>query len=486
MASVAPVEEAPPPPVAPSRAAANALPVGTLDPQLFMAACCGDNNLLKELLRLDEGRVVVQVEPPLAPSSGAAASGSLHHQLLQLDAVTGNEGDSLLHVVAARGSGDGGRRFLDCAKTIYRGNNGLLAARNNKGDTPLHRAAAAGSAGMVSCLVALKTAEAEVAGGDMTAVKEFLRMRNNCGETALHQAVRAASKACIDELLLVDPSLATTVPLEGEEGASPFYLAFSLGEVNIARHLFDENNGQLSYSGPDGQNVLHAAVSRGQALPTLLEWLKDLTVDVQQGSVPLVSHLAQKRDKQTGSTPLHLAASLEGWPCVGILSKWFPNVWPRPKPAVALLLDANTCAAAYQPDAEGLYPIHVAALADSLDAVRVILERCPDCATLRDARGRTFLHVAVEAEAYRVVEYACRRMHKELPPVILNMQDNNGDTALHRAVHVGNLPVFNCLIRNRRVHLNIPNKDALTPYDLSWVRIPSSFYYDMILARSYI
>jgi ankyrin repeat protein len=125
-----------------------------------------------------------------------------------------------------------------------------------------------------------------------------------------------------------------------------------------------------------------------------------------------------------------------------------------------------------------LYPVHVAALAGSLDAVRVMLEKCPECATLRDARGRTFLHAAVEAEAYRVVKYACRRMPREFSPV-LNMQDNNGDTALHRAVRVGNLPVFKCLIRNRRVHLNMPNKDALTPYDLSWVRIPSVFYYDM-------
>nr|XP_025882832.1 protein ACCELERATED CELL DEATH 6-like [Oryza sativa Japonica Group] len=271
-----------------------------------------------------------------------------------------------------------------------------------------------------------------------------------------------------------------TVPQEGEGGASPFYLAFSLGKLDIARHLLDKTNGQLSYSGLDGQNVLHAAISRGQALPVLLEWLKDVTVDVQQGDrairVPLVSHLAQQRDHQTGSTPLHLAASLEGWPYVGILSKWFPDVWPRPKSAVALLLEANTCAA-YQPDAEGLYPIHVAALADSLDVVRTMLQKCPDCATLRDAKGRTFLHSAVEAEGYRVVEYVCRRMPKEFSSV-LNMQDNNGDTALHRAVHLGNLPVFNCLTRNPHVHLNIPNKYELTPLDLSWITVPSSFYYD--------
>ena len=99
--------EALPPPVAPANAAAaNARPVGTLDPQLFMVACRGDNNRLRELLRLDndeEGQsagtveptvaaaaqevVIVEVDalPAAAPSSSgaaAAASGS-NHQLLE-------------------------------------------------------------------------------------------------------------------------------------------------------------------------------------------------------------------------------------------------------------------------------------------------------------------------------------------------------------------------------------------------------------------
>lgn len=236
-----------------STAEAYAPPVGTLlDPKLFMAASRGDNNGLKELLGPDDDEVViVDVDPvPAAPSS-SSASGSSHHQLQQLDdhGVTSNEGDSLLHVVATRSGGGDGDRFVACANTIYyhgSSNGALLAARNHKGDTPLHCAARAGGARMVACLVALKTAEVVAApAGDGPGVEEFLRMRNQCGETALHQAVRAACTACIDELLLVDPMLAT-VPQEGEGGASPFYLAFSLGKLDIARHLLDKTNGQLS------------------------------------------------------------------------------------------------------------------------------------------------------------------------------------------------------------------------------------------------
>jgi ankyrin repeat protein len=146
---------------------------------------------------------------------------------------------------------------------IYRGRSGLLVARNNRGDTPLHCAAGAGNAGMISCIMALAAA------GDETTVTEFLRMRNKCGETALHQAVRAGCKASMDKLMSVDPELAA-FPSEADEGntTSPLYLAISLGKEDIAEHLIQKTNGKLSCSGPDGRNVLHAAVTRSKGTCT--------------------------------------------------------------------------------------------------------------------------------------------------------------------------------------------------------------------------
>jgi len=174
-----------------------------------------------------------------------------------LDGVTRNEGDSLLHVVAACGDGD---NFLDCAKMVYHGKSGLLVARNNKGNTPLHCAAGAGNDDMISCIIALAVAEAA---GDETMVTKFLRMRNKFGETALHQAVRAGSKASVDKLMSVDPELAS-VPGQADEGntTSPLYLAILLHKEDIAAHLIHKTNGNLSCTGPDGRNVLHAAVTR--------------------------------------------------------------------------------------------------------------------------------------------------------------------------------------------------------------------------------
>uniref|UniRef100_A0A0D9WYU3 PGG domain-containing protein n=1 Tax=Leersia perrieri TaxID=77586 RepID=A0A0D9WYU3_9ORYZ len=104
----------------------------------------------------------------------------------------------------------------------------------------------------------------------------------------------------------------------------------------------------------------------------------------------LLIELTSQRDKENGSTPLHLAASMDGLPS-------------------AHIGDHANLSAAYQPDNKGLYPIHVAASAGSLAAVETLLETCPDCATLRDLKGRTSLHAAAEKGRISVVERVCSK-----------------------------------------------------------------------------
>ncbi|VAH84967.1 unnamed protein product [Triticum turgidum subsp. durum] len=95
----------------------------------------------------------------------------------------------------------------------------------------------------------------------------------------------------VDELMTADPFLAR-VP---ENGTSPLFLAVSLRHEKIVRELYERDK-KLSYSGPDGQNALHAAVLRSRGMAeALLNWNKELT---------------KKRD-QHGNTPLHFAVSLE-------------------------------------------------------------------------------------------------------------------------------------------------------------------------------
>ncbi|RCV19121.1 hypothetical protein SETIT_3G358400v2 [Setaria italica] len=63
---------------------------------------------------------------------------------------------------------------------------------------------------------------------------------------------------------------------------------------------------------------------------------------------------------------------------------------------------------------------------------------------------------------------------------ILNVQDKNGDTALHRAVHAGDQVVFGPLIWNPHVRLDLPNEEAMTPIDLSWSTMPVKAYYFLL------
>ncbi|KAJ1257546.1 hypothetical protein BS78_10G004300 [Paspalum vaginatum] len=506
---------------------ARARPLPTLDPRLFMAARRGDSRQLKDLLRIDDEEeatsaadggdvpavavaagnqvVVVDIHPP-----AAADAAPLH----LLEEAMNIDGDSLLHVIAACGDGP---EFLRCARMIVRHKDMkggaaakrlALEARNNDGDTPLHCATGAGNAAMIECLLGLLDHDHEPAA--------FVRLQNHRGETALHHAVkwacimkrnssrrsvavknewasvihanRLVHSGYIGKLVAVDAELASIVT---HDGTSPLYIAISLGQMEIARYLLvTAKGGNLSYySGPGGQNILHAAVSRGdvKALRTVLEWIKKgpkrspspsaiasaSAAASSSSDDDVVRQLTSQREKKNGSTPLHLAASLFAFPSTGITPAW---TWVRSgRPAARLLLDANV-STAYQPDKEGMYPIHAAAGSGFPSALMDLLERCPECATLRVAKGRTFLHVAVDNGGILVVRYVCRTPKLSW---ILNAQDKNGDTALHRAVHAGNYAVFSWLLGNRGVRLDVANKEGVLPIDVAWTwsTMPLRAYY---------
>ncbi|KAF0896232.1 hypothetical protein E2562_019714 [Oryza meyeriana var. granulata] len=170
--------------------------------------------------------------------------------------------DSILHVVAS--SGDGAN-FLKSADVIYAKDAHLLYSPNSNGDTPLQCAARAGNIGMVSHLINLAIMEVD----GNARLKEMLKNQNGerkptavPGDTALHDALRLADKKILKEM--VDKLLTFSVELasiDSTNGTSPLYLAVMLGHYDIANTLYQKNK-RLSYSGPDGQNVLHVAVLR--------------------------------------------------------------------------------------------------------------------------------------------------------------------------------------------------------------------------------
>ncbi|KAJ1274087.1 hypothetical protein BS78_05G035800 [Paspalum vaginatum] len=278
-------------------------------------------------------------------------------------------------------------------------------------------------------------------------VEQLLRKENNRKETALHEAVRLGDDELVTELLRADGALACFP----EEGTSPLYLAISLGRVKTAETLLTSDE-DISCGGPDGQNALHAAVLRGPKLTRMvLEWNTNKNVTT-------------KRDI-SGRTPLHFAASLAKGRPLGQRRAVFPQV-----------LEANL-AAIYQPDNDGLYPVHVAATVGAKHAIELILKNSGgSSAGLRDAKGRTFLHVAVCNGQVGIIGYACGDRSLAW---IMNMQDNDGNTALHLAVEAGSLRMFSAMVGNRHVNINLANAERETPLDIARCKISPGLFYDL-------
>ncbi|TVU50546.1 hypothetical protein EJB05_01921, partial [Eragrostis curvula] len=433
-------------------------PSTPLHPELLLAASHGDHELLTRLLNTEASAVdrlpsrptsqSVIVEIEHTATSSASAS-------ILLQGVT-PDGDSALHVVAGAGDGDG---YLKSANVIYGKARHLLEAPNKGRSTPLHRAARAGNVKMLFLLIRLA---GEEDGGDER-VAAILRMQNGIGDTALHEAIRAADMRTVAVLMTASPRLAR-LP---ENGTSPLFLAISLRRYDIARELHARDD-QLSYSGPEGQNALHAAVVRSEEMTELLlQWNKELAKQQdEKGNTPL--HFSVSVETETrGMLPLYAVPVKQGKSITTLM-----NITDPPLELSKQLLEAEPYSA-YQPNKQGSFPIHIAASAGRLSAVIIILTRYSGCASLRDSLGRTFLHVAVKSKRYDIVAFAC-----QTPALssILNKQDNDGNTALHLAVEVGDWWIFACLFMNKQADLNLANNRQDTPRELSISSIPSGLY----------
>ncbi|XP_047083595.1 protein ACCELERATED CELL DEATH 6-like [Lolium rigidum] len=105
----------------------------------------------------------------------------------------------------------------------------------------------------------------------------------------------------------------------------------------------------------------------------------------------------------------------------------------------------------------------------------MFLKKSTSSAGLQDTMGRTFLHIAAENNKVRIVSFVCRNQSLSW---ILNIQDYDGNTALHLAIQAGSLLMFCALLGNRQIHLNISNKKGQTALDISRYKIPPGLFDD--------
>ena len=208
--------------------------------------------------------------------------------------------------------------------------------------------------------------------------------------------------------------------------------------------------------------------------------------------------LARQKDRQDGSTPLHFAASA---PDISLQFSLFvfsassleycsmgfyflpprclTRIFEWAKLPLPQLLAADPTSA-FQPDDHGCFPVHVAASADSMVPLIILLTRYPTCAGLRDPNGRTFLHIAVQKKRFNAVRFVCQWWGRPYSKSVVNVQDKNGDTALHMAVRDGELDMARWLIGNRHSQINLQNNAGRTPMDVANGGVKSGFYFGLV------
>ncbi|GMY21926.1 protein ACCELERATED CELL DEATH 6-like [Fagus crenata] len=153
-----------------------------------------------------------------------------------------------------------------------------------------------------------------------------------------------------------------------------------------------------------------------------------------------------KQGDDSGWTPLHIAAQMDNEKCVKLLLEYDNSI-------------------AYVKNNEGLSVLHIAAKEGNVKVMKELITTSPYIYELLDNRGRTALHAAVESGEHEAVSFFMNRPEFE---VLINEQDEEGNTPIHLAAIKGHDKVVSILKEGRGLDLNAKNKDGFTIMDIFW------------------
>lgn len=214
------------------------------------------------------------------------------------------------------------------------------------------------------------------------------------GLNALHHAIRNGHKDFAMELITADPALSQAVNKRNE---SPMYFAVTRNFTNVYEKLM-QNPLSACSGGPHGINCLHAAVTNGDQ-------------DIAKIIMEKRPELAREANKES-TTPVRYAVLLG-------------------KIEMLRVMLEHDSTLGYEINGQGFCLLTDAAYRGHVAAARELLKHCPDAPPYNQADGQTLLHLAVRFDQAEFVEYVLRT---PILRKVVNVQDNNGKTALHYAV----------------------------------------------------
>ncbi|CAD6254316.1 unnamed protein product [Miscanthus lutarioriparius] len=245
------------------------------------------------------------------------------------------------------------------------------------------------------------------------------------------------------EVQALNPSLLTAINSDGE---TPLLAAVASGCLSVASVLLrccrdQQLSGAILKQDKHGCNALHHAIRNGH---------RKLALELIQAE-PALSHYVN----QYGESPMFIAVMRK---YEGVFDKLFEirdSAHEGADGMNALHASVWNGNSGYQVSTLGNPLLVSAAYRGHVDVARELLKHCPD-APCYNTRGSTCLHIAVQSQQTEFVKFVLG-----LPQLqkLVNMRDENGDTALHVAVQKCD-PKVAALLLHRDIDIAVVNNNG--------------------------
>ena len=349
-------------------------------------------------------------------------------------------GNTALHLSIRQKSATGIEPFLMCDKVN-------INIKNKKGNTPLHVACTVENIEYIQKLTQQPTCD--------------LSIQNDNGDTALHIAARSKWNRAEKIQYLVECDRCDP-DITNKQGYTPLHTATVHNKLNSVRKLLNSTKCNPNIQDIHGNTALHLRICHKSATGIehfLMCDKVDVNIQNEEGNTPL--HIAVIRD-----ATLYITKKLIGHPncnpCItnheGMTPLQLAFKTDQVSATEILLLSAKCSREDKAKAMQGL--LHCAIHADRMPLFIMLIELKEFNVNEEGHSGQTPLHVACIVESMEYIQKLTQQ-----PTCDLNIQDDDGDTALHIAVcsEWNSAEKIQCILDSGRCDTNITNKQGYTP-----------------------